>query len=144
MKFFKTGKDLHVQYNVEIRREHFLFGTITIGDNVLLAKNVFIDYSRELVIRNSVQIADGAIIETHHHAYHSNPVLPKNIIKPSKLIIEEGALIGVRAIVLSSCHYIGKYARIGAGAVVTKDIPDYALAVGVPAKVVKFLPHGDE
>ena len=133
-KFFNAGKDLHVQYNVEIRREHFLFGTITIGDNVLLAKNVFIDYSGELIIHDNVSLAHGVIIETHHHAFYLDPT-------ESTLVIEEGALIGSCAIILDSCHYIGKYARIGAGAVVTKDIPDYALAVGVPAKVVKVLPH---
>lgn len=39
---------------------------------------------------------------------------------------------------MPTCHYIGKFARIGAGAVVTKDIPDYAIAVGVPARVIRF------
>lgn len=142
-EFFRTGKDLQVQYNVEIRREHFLFGTISIGDNVLLAKNVFIDYSGEVVIKDNVQLANGVIIETHHHAFHSNPKESRSIIMPSSLVIEEGAVVGSRAIILSSCHYIGKNARVGAGAVVTKDVPDYTVVVGVPAKVVKVLPHED-
>ena len=60
---------------------------------------------------------------------------------PTELVIGEKAYIGTRAIILDSCNYIGKYARIGAGAVVVKDIPDYAVAVGVPAKVVKIIPH---
>ena len=58
---------------------------------------------------------------------------------PTKLVIRERAYIGSRAIILDSCNYIGKNARIGAGAVVTKDVPDNAVAVGVPAKVVKFI-----
>lgn len=58
---------------------------------------------------------------------------------PTKLHICKGAYIGTHAIILDSCNYIGKCARIGAGAVVTKDIPDYAVAVGIPAKVVKFI-----
>lgn len=63
----------------------------------------------------------------------------------TSLRICEGAYIGSRAIILDSCNYIGKYARIGAGAVVTKDVPDYALVVGVPAKVVKMLnQNGDK
>ena len=59
----------------------------------------------------------------------------------SHIEIADGAVIGTRAVVLSDCHYIGKYARVGAGAVVTKDIPDYAVAVGVPARVVKINAH---
>ena len=65
----------------------------------------------------------------------------KDVNIPTELVIGEKAYIGTRAIILDSCNYIGKYARIGAGAVVVKDIPDYAVAVGVPAKVVKIIPH---
>lgn len=98
---------------------------------------MFIDYSGDVEIKDNVRITNGVIIETHHHAFHSNPEVSRNVIEPTKLIIEEGAVIGSRAIILASCHYIGKNARIGAGAVVTKDIPDNAVAVGIPAKVIK-------
>ncbi len=54
--------------------------------------------------------------------------------------IREGAWIATRAIVVGPVT-IGRHAVIGAGAVVVEDIPDYALAVGVPARVVKFYPH---
>ena len=140
-KRYHAGKNLFVEYDVNISRQHHLEGTISIGDNVLLAKHVFIDYSGNIVIKNNVNIGNGVIIVTHHHAFHSNPQVPRNVIEPTNLIIEEGAVIGSRAIILASCHYIGKNVRIGAGAVVTKDIPDYAVAVGVPAKVVKMLSH---
>lgn len=53
-------------------------------------------------------------------------------------IIEEGAMIGSGAKVLGPVR-IGRYASIGANAVVLSDIPDYAVAVGVPARVVKYL-----
>lgn len=136
---YHAGKNLFVEYDVNISRQHYLEGTISIGDNVLLAKNVFIDYSGEVIIKDNVQLTNGVIIETHHHAFHSDPNAPRSIVTPTKLVIEEGAVVGSRAIILSSCHYIGKNARVGAGAVVTKDVPDYAVAVGVPAKVVKYL-----
>lgn len=137
---FKTGDNLIVQYNVDVCREHCLDGTLTIGDNVLLAKNVFIDYSGEVIIRKNVKIAAGVSIESHHRdidAYNRG----EDINIPTQLIIEEGAYIGTHATILDSCNYIGKHARIGAGAVVVKDIPDYAVAVGVPAKVVKIVEH---
>ena len=56
--------------------------------------------------------------------------------KEGKVIIKDGAHIGIGSIIMPGVT-IGKGAVIGAGAVVTKDIPDYCLAVGVPAKVIK-------
>ncbi len=138
---FHAGKNLFVEYDVNISRQHYLDGTISIGDNVLLGKHVFIDYSGDLIIRDNVKIANGVIIETHDHDIFSNPNVSVKIANPSKLIINEGTIVGSRAIILSTCHYIGKNVRVGAGAVVTKDVPDYSVAVGVPAKVVKTLPH---
>ena len=140
-KRYHAGKNLSVEYDVVLDRQHYLDGSISMGDNVLLAKHVFIDYSGQVVLKNNVRLTNGVIIETHHHAYHSDPTVPRSAIYPTTLVIEEGAVIGSRTIILSSCHYIGKFARIGAGAVVTKDIPDYAIAVGVPAKVVKYVNH---
>lgn len=137
--YFKTGDNLMVEYNVNISRQHYLNGSISIGKNVLLAKNVFIDYSGDVVIKDNVQITNGVVIETHHHAFHSDYKKNPNIVTPSTLIIEEGAVIGSRAIILDSCNYIGKNARVGAGAVVTKDVPDNAVVVGVPAKVIKII-----
>lgn len=138
-KKFHAGKNILVEYDVNISRQHYLDGTISIGDNVLLAKHVFIDYSGDVLIKDNVQLTNGVVIETHHHAFHSDPKASRNIITPTSLIIEDGAIVGSRSIILSSCHYIGKNARIGAGAVVTKDVPDNTLVVGVPAKIVKEL-----
>lgn len=138
-KRYHAGDKLFVEYNVNISRQHYLDGSISIGNNVLLAKNVFIDYSGNIIIKDNVQITNGVIIETHHHGFHSDYRIKREIVTPSNLLIEEGAVIGSRAIILDSCNYIGKNARIGAGAVVTKDIPDNAIAVGVPAKVIKTI-----
>lgn len=134
---YNMGDDCIIQYDVDLNREHFLNGKIRIGNRVLLAKHVFIDYSGDVTINDDVQLTNGVIIETHHHAFHSDYRQKRKSVIPTSLVIEEGAVIGSRAIVMSSCHYIGKHARVGAGAVVTKDVPDYATVVGVPAKVVK-------
>ncbi len=56
--------------------------------------------------------------------------------KAGKVVIKDGAHIGIGAIIMPGVT-IGEGAVIGAGAVVTKDIPPYALALGVPAKVIK-------
>ncbi|WP_303072511.1 acyltransferase [Bacteroides fluxus] len=138
-KFYNTGENLCVESDVNLNRQHYLDGKISIGRNVLLAKHVFIDYSGEVIIRDNVQLTNGVIIETHNHDFHSNYKEPKTKITVTQLLIEEGAVIGSRAIILSSCHYIGKYARVGAGAVVTKDVPDYAVVVGIPAKIIRLM-----
>ena len=135
---YHMGDNCYVEYNVDISRQHMLDGTIKIGKNVLLAKNVFVDYSGYVVIEDNVKLTNGVIIESHHRdleAYERG--LDVNV--QTSILIREGAYIGSRAIILSSCNYIGKNARIGAGAVVTKDVPDYALVAGVPAKVIKML-----
>jgi len=138
-KFFNTGNNLCVEYNVNISRQHYLEGSINIGNNVLLAKNVFIDYSGKVIIKDNVQITNEVIIETHSHAFHSDYKKSHSIITPSELIIEEGVVIGSRSIIMPTCHYIGKHSRIGAGSVVTHDVPDYAVVVGVPAKVIRYM-----
>jgi acetyltransferase-like isoleucine patch superfamily enzyme len=136
-KRYNMGKNCLVEYDVELTRQHYLPGSIKIGDNVLLAKHVFIDYSGTIIIKDGVKIAGGVMIESHHRDLDAYKMgLDVNI--PTKLTIEENAYIGIRAIILDSCNYIGKNARIGAGAVITKDIPDYATAVGVPAKVIRI------
>lgn len=52
--------------------------------------------------------------------------------------IQKGAWIGANAVILAGVS-VGKHAIVGAGAVVTKDVPDYAVVVGNPAKVIKML-----
>lgn len=143
-KRFHAGKDLLVEYDVNISRQHYLDGTIVIGNNVLLAKHVFIDYSGGVEIKDDVRFTNGVIVETHSHLFHSDLSRQKSELRTAKLIVERGAMIGSRAIILDSCNYIGLHARIGAGAVVTKDVPDYAVVVGVPAKVIKYLKDTSE
>lgn len=142
-KRYNMGEGSIVEYGVELSRQHHLPGSIKIGNHVLLAKHVFIDYSGEVIIDDNVKIAAGVSMESHHRdleAYQQG----KDVNIPTKLHICEGAYVGTHAIILDTCNYIGKHARIGAGAVVVKDIPDYSVAVGVPAKVVKVLPHQED
>ena len=137
---YHAGDGLFVENDVQLCQQHYLNGSISIGHHVLFAKHVFIDYSGEVIIKDNVKIAAGVTIESHHRDLEAyNKGTDVNI--GTKLVIEEGAYIGTRAIILDSCSYIGKCARIGAGAVVVKDIPDYSIAVGVPAKVVKMIEH---
>lgn len=139
-KRFNIGEGTDVQYNVDICNAHYMPGYIKIGKKCFIGKNCFIDYTGKVEIEDNCIIANGTIIETHHRDIEEyNAGHDVNI--PTELLIREKAYIGSRVIILDSCNYIGKCARIGAGAVVTKDVPDYAVAVGMPAKVIKILEH---
>lgn len=137
-KHYSMGSGCFVEYGVEFSRQHHLPGTLTIGNHVLFAKNVFIDYSGEVIIDDHVKFGAGVSIESHHRDLEAFKQ-GKDINIPTSLHICEKAYVGTHSIILDSCNYIGKNARIGAGAVVTKDVPDNAVVVGVPAKVVKFV-----
>lgn len=105
--------------------------------SVYIAPNVLIDttFPERLTIGNGVYITRGAKILCHT-AY--TPMTQKIVgaeCTVGDVYIADGAYIGVNCVVLPSVR-IGRCAIIGAGAVVTKDIPDYAIAVGIPATVI--------
>lgn len=106
----------------------------------MLAKNVFIDYSGDVYIGNDIQITNGVVILTHDHKHHSsigNKPDYKDNDQASYIRIEDNVVIGSNAVIMPTCHYIGKNARVGAGAVVTKYVPDYSVVVGVPQKLLR-------
>lgn len=135
---YTIGEHCFIGHDVIIDRHHYLNGTLRIGNHVLLAKHVHIDYSGDVVIEDRVKLAEGVNIESHHRDLEAY-LQGRDINIPTKLRICENAYIGTRAIILDSCNYIGKNVRIGAGAVVTKDIPDNSVAVGAPARVIRVL-----
>lgn len=132
---YHLGKNCIIQFNVEFSREHFLNGTMKVGNKVLFAKNVFIDYSGELIIHDNVSIANGVIIETHTHVLEENRIAPV----PGRLEISDNVKILTRAYIADTCHSIGRGARIGAGSYVRNNVPPYAIVMGNPAKVIGFL-----
>lgn len=134
---YNTGKNLFVEYDVNLSRQHYLPGTITIGDNVLLAKHVFIDYSGEVIIHDNVKITDGVSIESHSHPGFTST--KTGYCKSEKLEIFENVSIGSKSFITESCHSIGRHAKIGAGSVVRRNIPPYAIVIGNPAKIIGFV-----
>ena len=134
---YHAGNNLFVEYDVNISRQHYLEGTISIGNNVLFAKHVFIDYSGDLIIHDNVKISDGVSIETHSHpAFISTTTIGS---KKEKLEIFEFVNLGAKSYITESCHKIGRYAKIGAGTVVRSNVPPYAIVVGNPAKIIGFI-----
>lgn len=133
---YNMGKNCHVEYNVEITRQHALDGTIRMGDDVLLCRNVFIDYSGDVIIEDGVKISADVKIESHGHASYANAQQTGAYKTP--LHIEKNVRIGTGTIIMEGCKRIGKEARIGAGSVIRSNIPPYAIVIGNPAKIIGF------
>lgn len=110
-----------------------------IGQNVVVSPDVVL--GRNVKVQNNVSIYTGVICEDD--VFLGPSMVFTNVINPRsgvnrkseylKTVVKTGASIGANATIVCG-HDIGRYAFIGAGSVVTKDVPDYALMVGNPAR----------
>lgn len=93
--------------------------------------------TKSIIIEDKVLTADRVYISDNLHGYINPfvPIIDQPIKQVSTVKIGEGSWLGVGVAVIGA--NIGKHCVIGSNAVVTKDIPDYSVAVGVPAKVIK-------
>lgn len=108
-------------------------GSMKIGKNVLINSNLLAMARGGITIEDNAMIAANVQLVSNNHDPYDLWTLP---CKP--VLIKEYAWIGAGATILPGVC-IGKHAIVGAGSVVTKDVPDYAVAVGNPAKVIKML-----
>lgn len=112
---------------------------ITVGDRVVINSFTHFGAMATIVLGNDVGIASGVCIEDHHYAYEGaseQRPLKKQPFRVAEVVIEDGVMIGEHATVLAGVR-IGANSWIGANAVVTRDIPPYSIAAGVPARVIK-------
>lgn len=126
--FCHVMKNCRIGENCNIGQNTFIAGGVILGDNVKVQNNVSI-YSG-VICENDVFLGPSMVFTNV-----SNPrafIERKNEFKTT--LIKQGASIGANATIICG-NTIGRYAIIGAGAVVTKDIPDYALIYGNPASL---------
>lgn len=111
-----------------------------IGQNVVISSDVVL--GNNVKIQNNVSVYTGVVCEDDvflgPSCVFTNVINPRSFIARKdeyrKTVIHKGASIGANATIVCG-HDIGKYAFVGAGSVVTKDVPDYALVVGNPARI---------
>jgi len=130
----------HVQKGARIGKNCVLGQNVNVGNNVTIG-----NFCK---IQNNVSIYEGVTLEDY--VFCGPSMVFTNILDPKckypqageqfyiKTLVKEGASIGANATIVCG-HTIGKHCLIGAGAVVTKDVPDYALVVGNPGKVVGWV-----
>lgn len=123
----------HVQTGASIGRNCSLGQNVNVGNNVKIGNGVR--------IQNNVSVYEG--VEIEDNVFCGPSVVFTNVITPrahfpvhgvyAKTIIKEGASLGANSTVICG-HTVGRSAMVAAGAVVTKDVRDYALVAGVPAR----------
>lgn len=110
-----------------------------IGQNVVVSPQVVL--GKNVKVQNNVSIYTGVVCEDDvflgPSMVFTNVINPRSAINRkneyAKTVVNKGASIGANATIVCG-HDIGRYAFIGAGAVVTKSVPDYALVIGNPAR----------
>lgn len=104
---------------------------IIIGEDTIIGENAVLDGRDKLVIGNHVALATGVMIFNSQHEINDEFFSPSN----APVVVEDYVFIGPRAIIQPGVK-IGKGAIVAAGAVVTKEVPPYAIVGGVPAKII--------
>lgn len=157
MDFFKH-ESAYIDDNVEIGKgtkiwhfSHVQSGA-KIGENCVLGQNVNVGNNVTIgnfvKIQNNVSVYEGVTLEDY--VFCGPSMVFTNILDPRskypqvgskfyvKTLVREGASLGANCTIVCG-HTIGRFAFVGAGTVVTKDVPDYALVIGNPGKIVGWM-----
>ena len=132
--FESTGSWVNIERHVKFGKNRVIIGEGSgLGENFLLQNS-------ELIVGNHVMTAPNVKVLGGGHRYEKKDVLigQQGTYPKTSLTIEDDVWIGNSVIVLGKVKKIGKGAVIGAGSVVTKDVPEYAVVAGNPAKVIKY------
>lgn len=145
-KQYGFGPNCYVQYGVTIVSEHLTTGELKVGCNILLARNVDIDYTGGLQIGNGVEMAEGVKILTHNHDFFgmiSDDQLLPNTARAyyTPLVIEDNVFIGAHSIIMPGVKRIGANAIISPGSVVMDEAQPNTIYSGNPAKKIGKLPR---
>ncbi len=136
----KIGIGTKVWINVQIRER------AQIGDNCIISKDVYIDHAvvigNDCKVQNSVSVYNGVTIGNRvfvgPNVAFTNDKIPRSFNTEWKItptLVQDGASIGANATIVCGIT-IGEYAMIAAGAVVTKNVPPFALMAGNPARQI--------
>jgi len=140
----QIGKGTKIWHFSHVMKNSVIGENCNIGQNVVVSPDV--QLGNNVKIQNNVSVYTGVICEDD--VFLGPSMVFTNVINPRsgvirkeeymKTVVKKGASIGANATIVCG-NNIGKYAFIGAGAVVTKEVPDYALMVGNPSKNIGWM-----
>lgn len=133
------GAGTRIWHFSHIMQQSIIGENCNIGQNVVISPGVIL--GKNVKVQNNVSIYTGVICEDDvflgPSMVFTNVINPRSAVNRKdqylKTLVKKGATIGANATIICG-HDIGAYAFIGAGAVVTRNVPDYALVVGNPAR----------
>lgn len=138
------GDDTHIWHFSHIMAGCVIGPACNIGQNVVISPGVVL--GRNVKVQNNVSVYTG--VECEADVFLGPSCVFTNVLNPRSAVarkdqyrqtlVQRGATIGANATIVCG-HTIGRYALIGAGAVVTKDIPPYALVVGNPSRQIGWV-----
>lgn len=142
-------KSINIGTDTRIWQYSVIFEKAQIGSNCNICAHTLIEndviIGNNVTVKSGVFIWDGSRIEDDvfigPNATFTNDAMPRSKVYPDTfkgITVKKGASIGANATILPGIE-IGEYAMIGAGAVVTKDVPDRAVVVGNPAKIIRYI-----
>ncbi len=135
---FTTGSYCRIEAGSTSQKDSYK--ALIVGDNVQLNDRCHIAALLSITIEDNVLIASGVYISDHDHgdtSFQSLKITPAaRELSHAPVIIEQSVWIGQNATILKGVR-VGRNAVIAAGAIVTKDVPPYAVVAGVPARVIK-------
>lgn len=133
------GEDSIIMKATFINQYHYGFKHLKLGNSCYLGEEAMLDLRGKITLENNVTVSGRAIIVTHINVgFPDHPLQKWYPTDEDKVLIKNGAYIGTAAIILPGVT-IGRESVVGAGAVVTKDVPDNTFVAGVPAKTIKKL-----
>ena len=138
------GSDVHIHRDTIIQTG--AGGSVRIGDETHIQPACRISaYCRSVIIGQRVEIAPGCSFYPYNHAsVAGTPIRHQPLISRGDIVIDDDVWLGVGATILDGVH-IGAGAVIGAGSVVTQDVPENSIAAGVPARIIgRRQPDGNE
>ncbi len=135
----EVGDGVYVGHQTILKGYHK--NTFVIGDGTWIGQQCFFHSGGGLTIGKNVGIGPGVRIITSFHDEdgRSVPILHATVAF-APVVIGDDADLGVGSIILPGVT-VGRGAQVGAGAVVTRDVPDYAVVAGSPAKVLRMRPE---
>lgn len=139
-------KNIHIGHGVNVGKFCWLAANpltgevnckLVIENGTYIGNFAHIYATKSIIIEEKVLLADRVYIADNSHGYHNAQlsIIDHPIVQLQEVVIGKHSWIGEGVCIIAS--KIGKHSIIGANSVVTKNIPDYCIAVGIPAKIIK-------